>query len=194
MMNMLALTTLSFHGLKLPIPPVRGRALPPMLCDTAEDRLSEYQRLQDQLASAIAAEDYALAAKLRDQLSSSVMDDQMAILACNTEFYAAFAAGDYSRMDGVWASDEVAVIHPGMPPIYGQENVMSSWRAILQGGGADVSPDEVRCMLIGTSAVVTCLERIPGSLPLAATNVFAKAESGAWRMVLHQAGAASRGE
>lgn len=164
-----------------------------MLCDAAENRLSEYQQLQDELARAVAAEDYALAAKLRDQLSSSVMDDQMAILACNTEFYAAFAAGDFARMDGVWASDEVACIHPGMRPIYGQDNVMSSWKAILQ-AKVDVSADEVRCMLIGTSAVVTCLERIPGALPLAATNVFAKTESGTWRMVLHQAGAALRGE
>ena len=114
---MLMVLTLTFHGFKLRNSP-SSRALSPTLCDTPETRLSEYQRLQDDLAGAIAAEDYALAAKLRDQLSSSVMDDQMAILACNTEFYAAFAAGDFARMDGVWASDEVACIHPGMPPLY----------------------------------------------------------------------------
>ena len=164
-----------------------------MQCDTAENRLSEYQRLQDDLASAVESEDYSLAAKLRDQLASSVMDDQMSVLACNTEFYAAFAAGDYARMDGVWASDEVTCIHPGSMPIHGQAGVMASWKAILQTSTVDVAADEVRCMLIGSSAVVTCLERIPGSLPLAATNVFAKTESGTWRMVLHQAGAASRG-
>ena len=176
--------------------PTRSRALTPILCNTADsaNRLSEYQRLQAKLASAIESEDYALAAKLRDELSSSVMDDQMAILSCNSEFYAAFSAGDYARMDGVWAADEVTCIHPGMTPIYGQSDVMDSWRLILQTSRVDVTPDEVRCMLIGTSAVVTCLERIPGALPLAATNVFAKTEGGAWRMVLHQAGAASRGE
>ena len=54
-------------------------------------------------------ENYALAAQLRDQLSSRTMDDQMAILACNFEFYAAFTAGDYERMQGVWAPDPSSV-------------------------------------------------------------------------------------
>ena len=184
----------AFNGVK-PFPALeRRRALAPMLCDATE-KLSEYQRLQEELASAVKAEDYALAATLRDKLSSSVMDDQMAVLACNAEFYAAFSAADYDRMDGVWADDNVACMHPGLAPIYGQADVMASWKAILSsGGGTQVSADGVRCMLIGTSAVVTCIELVDGgSLPLAATNVFAKTESGAWRMVLHQAGGVTRG-
>ena len=193
--EMLSLVTfaISFHGVRLPPAMERRRALAPVLCDAAQ-KLSEYQRLQEELADAVEAEDYALAATLRDKLSSSVMDDQMAILACNAEFYAAFSAADYDRMDGVWADDNVACIHPGLAPIYGQADVMASWKAILSNNdGARVVADGVRCMLMGTSAVVTCVERVDGSLPLAATNVFSKTERGNWRMVLHQAGGVSRG-
>ena len=46
-----------------------------------------------QLARAIAAEDYSMAAGLRDELAGMAVDEQMAIISVNAEFYAAFPSG-----------------------------------------------------------------------------------------------------
>ena len=168
------------------------RASTPVLCAESAKKLSEYERLQSQLADAVAAEDYKAAALLRDELDGIVVDDQMELMSVNNEFYAAFTAGDFERMEKVWDDKDayMTCIHPTQAPLYGRDDVMESWKQILgQGGGMEIKADNVRCVLLGTSAIITCFERVNGATPLVATNIFAKNSEGRWRMVLHQAGA-----
>ena len=150
---------------------------------------SEREAKQNDLAAAVAAEDYVAAASLRDELASMVVDDQMAVTSVNTAFYSAFTAGSYEQMAEVWADDAVTCIHPGSPPLYGRDDVMESWKQILASARMEIKADKVRCALIGSTAIVTCHEVVDGASPLVATNVFARTVSGTWRMVLHQAGA-----
>ncbi len=112
----------------------------------------------------------------------------VAVLAANDAFYAAFAAMDYSAMELIWARDaKLTCIHPGWNVLSGRGPVMESWEAILSNpsqpriisGGAAVQ-------VFGDCAVVTCRELVAGS-PLAVTNVFVK-EAGRWRLAHHHSG------
>ncbi|MBK7585382.1 MAG: nuclear transport factor 2 family protein [Myxococcales bacterium] len=110
------------------------------------------------------------------------------VLAANAAFYAAFAERDIERMLELWASDHaVACIHPGWQILRGHAQVAASWRAILENPGAPaVEHRDAAASVIGDTAIVTCTEELP-DVELAATNVFAR-ESGAWKLVHHQAG------
>lgn len=117
------------------------------------------------------------------------MSDQAAVLFANDAFYAAFLGRDPRAMDAVWSLRErVSCIHPGWPPLIGRSNVMQSWGAIL---GSQQSP-KISChqptaFFCGEAAFVICYERVEGVF-LVATNIFVR-ESGAWKMIHHQAGA-----
>jgi ketosteroid isomerase-like protein len=108
------------------------------------------------------------------------------ILFANEAFYQAFADGDATAMEALWAEDApVACLHPGWEPLYEREHVIASWRAILQ------SPPPIRCLAprvydLGDSAFVICWEEV-GDQVLIATNIFAR-EAGQWRIVHHQSG------
>jgi hypothetical protein len=114
------------------------------------------------------------------------MDPSDAVLDANTDFYIAFARGDSTAMDALWASAaEVTCIHPGWQALIGREAVMESWVAIL------ASPPAVRCVgarafVYGTNAHVICYEGL-GDGMLVATNLFVL-ENEVWRMIHHQAG------
>ncbi len=114
-------------------------------------------------------------------------EERAAALQSNDAFYRAFAAGDYSAMDSLWARAEaVLCIHPGGPPLHGRDAVMESWQEIL----AQPPPIEHRdphVEIVRGVAFVTCLEAVAGR-PLAATNVFVW-ENGRWRLTHHQASA-----
>src|SRR5262245_20950687 len=114
------------------------------------------------------------------------------VLAANEAFYAAFSHRDAAAMDGLWAAvAPVACIHPGWDVLTGREEVMESWRAILESPSAP----RIRCnrptaQVLGEAAFVVCLEEISSAAAgteLIATNIFAR-EAGVWKMVHHQAG------
>jgi len=114
-------------------------------------------------------------------------DDREAALQANDAFYRAFAAGDYSAMESLWARAEaVLCVHPGGPPLHGRDLVMESWREILR-QAPEIQYQEPRVEIVRGVAFVTCFETIGGH-PLAATNVFVW-ESSAWRLTHHQASA-----
>lgn len=116
------------------------------------------------------------------------MSERDAVLFANEAFYAAFARRDVAAMDEAWVRGAaVSCIHPGWDALYGRDEVMSSWRAIL---GGTATP-EIRChaprvFLYGGLATVICFEEIGGTY-LIATNLFLH-EGGLWKMVHHQAG------
>jgi hypothetical protein len=115
------------------------------------------------------------------------MGDELEVLEANQAFYRSFAARDAEAMEGLWAREApVACIHPGWDVLDGREEVVRSFRAILE---SPASPD-VRCTmaqahLLGAAAFVTCHELVQGAR-LVATNTFVR-EGGAWRLVHHQA-------
>lgn len=115
------------------------------------------------------------------------MDDASGVLEANESFYAAFRTRDVDAMRAVWSSQNlVACVHPGWPILYGRDEVISSWEAILASPSAPpVECSEARAFVHGSSAFVTCTETLPDG-ELVATNVFAREESG-WKMVHHQA-------
>ena len=111
-----------------------------------------------------------------------------AVVFANEAFYAAFASGDAAAMEGVWAKDvPVACIHPGWAPLTTREEVMASWRGILEGLAAPA----IQFTLAGTFvydgfAFVVCYEQL-GENVLVATNIFLL-QAGTWKMIHHQAG------
>ncbi len=110
------------------------------------------------------------------------------ILAANQRFYEAFAHADLGAMDDLWArAAPVSCVHPGWGALVERDEIMMSWRAILDGeapneiayGAAEAYPGE-------DMAYVLCNETI-GEAELVATNVFIR-EDGEWKMVHHHAG------
>ena len=117
------------------------------------------------------------------------MDEEEQVLAANAAFYRTFAAKDAEAMAALWARRApVACIHPGWHLLHGREAVLASWRGILSGPGAPaISCADAVAHVLGETAFVVCIERIPG-VELIATNVFVR-EDGAWKIVHHHASA-----
>jgi ketosteroid isomerase-like protein len=119
------------------------------------------------------------------------MGDELDVLGVNEAFYDAFSRRDIEALERLWAEDgQLACIHPGWEAILGRDEVLASFRAILEGGGAP----RIRCFdasahLFGDVAFVICREALGGA-DIVATNVFVRAGD-RWRMVHHHAGPVS---
>ena len=114
------------------------------------------------------------------------MADENAVLAANEAFYRAFAGGDASAMEAIWAArSPVACIHPGWDALTDRQSVMESWQGILA-NPPPVSCGQAEAFLFGDTAFVICEEFILGGL-LIATNYFVR-EDAAWKIVHHHAG------
>jgi len=112
---------------------------------------------------------------------------ERAVLEANVSFYEAFANQDFSAMQRLWSSQTpVICIHPGWPVLHGREQVLASWRAILNEDAPPIRCEDARVVMLDQFALVTCTERILDN-QLAATNGFVL-EDGLWRLVHHQAG------
>lgn len=118
--------------------------------------------------------------------------DDLDVLAANAAFYRAFAERDSDAMDALWARrDEVACVHPGWQALHGRDDVMASWRSILDSPDApEIAFSRASVVAAGEMAFVVCVESLQGGR-LVATNVFVR-ESGEWRMVHHHAGPIAR--
>lgn len=93
-----------------------------------------------------------------------------------------------TAMSELWATEApVSCIHPGWPVLIGRDDVITSWRGILESPTApDIRVGETVVHRVGDTALVFCGEVVGGSA-LAATNVFVR-EGGAWRIAHHHAG------
>jgi hypothetical protein len=115
---------------------------------------------------------------------------EAAVLDANASFYRAFSTGDYALMSDVWAARfPVACVHPLSPALFGREEVLRSWREILERRPAfELRCDHPAVSVLSGIAIVTCYEgNDKRGAHLAATNVFAL-EDGRWRLIHHQAG------
>lgn len=188
----LLLTQASFQG---PVAaPLLRRCGAPLLSESATSRHGRLELLKNELAAAVGSEEYDTAARLRDELTTLSLDEEVAVLAANAEFYAAFSAKNLQAMEAVWGGhngdEDVACAHPGFPSIKGRAKVIDSWRSIFRGSKIEVEPTIDCCRLLrgGLSAMVICREKLGDANALTATNVFEKDEHGKWYMVMHQAG------
>ena len=116
------------------------------------------------------------------------MGTEQRILFANESFYQAFSAGNFEAMEGLWSTGQPLVcIHPGHQPLVIRDEIMTSWKAILELGATQgISCFEPRVSLYGSVALVVCYE-ILGENQLIATNGFVE-EEGIWTMIHHQAG------
>ncbi len=116
------------------------------------------------------------------------MADTEAVLFANEACYQAFGDRDLEAMDALWSrTAPVCCIHPGWTPIFGRDEVMASWAAILGDAEApDIGCSAARAHVLGGAAFVVCYESLGGGY-LAATNVFVR-EGAVWKLVHHQAG------
>ena len=123
----------------------------------------------------------------------ALSSDESDVLEANAAFYEAFAKGDSTAMDALWAERApIACIHPGWDALIGRARVMASWRAILSGrGGQPIQYSEPTAHVLGDTAFVVCHEVIEGTR-LVATNTFVR-EGRAWKMVHHQAAPIAQG-
>ena len=91
-------------------------------------------------------------------------------------------------MERLWAVDHpVLCIHPGWPALRKREDILESWRQILenpQQPGIDFYNATVA--VFGSLAMVTCYEELPGSVCVA-SNGFVR-EGDSMRMFHHHSG------
>jgi len=111
------------------------------------------------------------------------------------QFYEALQAGDLARLMECWADeDEIAVVHPGGPRIVGHAAIRATFATLFeQGRNVSASPEKVRRLHSGDSAIHHVLERVSiqgtegvRNAWVIATNVYLKTTHG-WRLVLHHA-------
>ena len=109
-------------------------------------------------------------------------------------FYEALQQGDAERVMSLWADDdEVACVHPGGPRLVGQGSIRVAFEAILQVGGLNITPVNVRCVEGPGCSVHHVLEKVQAMTDeglqtayVLATNVYMHTAQG-WRMVAHHA-------
>lgn len=118
------------------------------------------------------------------------MSDVQAVLFANEAFYNAFATQDFTAMEELWSLENpISCIHPGWSPQHGRDLVLDTWRAILDEQAPAIHFTGAEAYMMGAcAAIVTCYEIVDNSV-LAASNIFAREESG-WRLVHHQSGPA----
>lgn len=162
---------------------------------STESVTPDEEALQRDLEMAIQEEDYARAAKLRDELRVLQEDSRSAVLAANARFYNAFKSGDLVAMHSLWVKgDHVYVVHPSAGRISGYEMVMQSWEMVCDADyefPLQIDLQDVEVHVRGGLGYVTCLELVKtrGSSSWGkqiATNVFEKVD-GNWFMCIHHA-------
>lgn len=174
------------------------------------DNLKEILELKEELATAVRAEEYGKAARLRDRIqnledaqSENTLDLQagLGVMQANAAFYESFKNRDLANMAKLWANEThdescdgsnwPVCVHPEMRPMRGYDNIVDFWgRFFRDDNMPDMeSWDDVKCTLLpgGYSGLITCSHRIAGR-EFSTSNVFTKGSDGRWRIVMHQAG------
>ena len=110
------------------------------------------------------------------------------------QFYEALQHAELDRLMDIWADeDEVSCVHPGGPRVVGLAAIRAAFETVFQQGPIAVTPERVRRLHTGDTAIHQVLERVQvegadglQSAWVIATNVYLKTSQG-WRMVLHHA-------
>ncbi|XP_022766216.1 uncharacterized protein LOC111311106 [Durio zibethinus] len=159
----------------------------------AESSILDEQTLRRDLQIAIEEENYAEAAKIRDDLRVLHEDSKVSVLAANSRFYDAFRRGDLATMQNLWAKgDDVCCVHPAANGISGYDFVMESWEIVWMNYEfpLEIELKNVRVHVKGDVGYVTCMEFVKtkgnswgGQF---VTNVFERID-GQWFICIHHA-------
>jgi len=151
------------------------------------------EELEEELENAIAAENYARAAQIRDTLKNLQKGSKTAIFGANRRFYESFRNGDLAAMQGIWAKrKDVCCVHPGLKGITGYDDIIESWNFIWANYEfpLEVKLEDIKIHVKGDIGYVTCVEfvktkggRWGGQF---VTNVFEKIR-GKWFICIHHA-------
>ncbi|KAK6244989.1 hypothetical protein QUC31_011398 [Theobroma cacao] len=160
---------------------------------SGESIILDEQTLQRDLQNAIEEENYAQAARIRDDLRVLHENSKASVLAANSRFYDAFRRGDLAAMQNLWAKgDDVCCVHPGANGISGYDFVMESWEVVWMNYEfpLDIELKNVQVHVKGDAGYVTCMEFIKtkGSSwgGQFVTNVFERI-NGQWCICIHHA-------
>lgn len=161
---------------------------------TEEDELIDEETLQHNLDRAIGEEDYARAAKIRDDLRILHEHTEASVLAANGRFYNAFKKGDLAAMHSIWAKgDHVYVVHPTASRISGYDVVLQSWEMVCNADyefPLNIDLKNIEVHVRGNLGYVTCYELVKTKGRTwgkqIATNVFEKID-GIWYICIHHA-------
>ncbi|KAF7827559.1 F-box protein SKIP8 [Senna tora] len=119
------------------------------------------ESLEEELQNAIAEENYAKAAKIRDTLKNLHKDIKTTLLGANSRFYESFRTGNLALMQALWAKkDEVCCVHPGVKGIYGYDDVIESWNFVWANYEfpLEIKLEEMKVHARGDMGYVTCIE------------------------------------
>jgi ketosteroid isomerase-like protein len=117
------------------------------------------------------------------------------------QLYEAMQAGDIDKLMATWADDDdIACVHAGGVRLVGAGPIRASFEAMFSNGSIDVRPIQVRCADGNGFSVHHVVEQVringengPQTVLVLVTNVYAKTPQG-WRLLLHHASPASKGE
>lgn len=166
-------------------------------CSLPEPSREQLESLRQSLSSAVNAQNFSLAAKLRDQIAitEAQATDQLAATLANDAFYKALTNADVDAMARVWLpSDTVSCAHALGGLVVGYEDVVESWRRVfIMGRATEVEIDDVRVTVKRNAAWVVCKQTVTavrGGITVGgeriATNIMQK-RRGRWLFVHHHA-------
>ncbi|XP_020236497.1 uncharacterized protein LOC109816044 isoform X2 [Cajanus cajan] len=151
------------------------------------------QTLEEELQNAIAEENYAKAAEIRDTLKNLQKESKTTVFGANSRFYESFRTGDLAAMQALWAKkDEVCCVHPGLKGISGYDDIIESWDFVWANYEfpLEIKLEDIKVHARGDMGYVTCMEfvktkggRWGGQF---VTNVFEKID-GQWLICIHHA-------
>ncbi|KAG4181476.1 hypothetical protein ERO13_A10G229920v2, partial [Gossypium hirsutum] len=144
----------------------------------AESIMLDEQILQRDLQITVEEENYAEAAKIKDDLRVLHEDSKALVLIANFGFYDAFRRGDLDMMQNLWVKgDDVCCVHPGGKGISGYDSIMKSCKLVWMNFEfpLEIKLKNVRVHVRGDFGYVTCVESVKttkGSnwFPLFVTN------------------------
>ncbi|XP_027336719.1 uncharacterized protein LOC113850387 [Abrus precatorius] len=160
---------------------------------SSENIALDEQTLEEELQNAIAEENYAKAAEIRDTLKNLQKDSKTTVFGANSRFYESFRTGDLAAMQALWAKrDEVCCVHPGLKGISGYDDVIESWNFVWANYEfpLEIKLEDIKVHARGDMGYVTCMEfvktkggRWGGQF---VTNVFERID-GQWFICIHHA-------
>jgi ketosteroid isomerase-like protein len=178
---------------------------PPLVTEGTSEYEAEEQvsQMEEELYSAVKAQDFATAADRQAEISNRHIDDCGQVIQLNGRFYKAFSNKDVDEMERIWLKDRSCIcIHPSFKVLMGVRDIMHTWKRMFESSVGSfqrtwIDPCDIRLTVKATTAIVTCEEQVYARRfvrgkkreselvnKLMATNIFRKV-GGKWYMTYH---------
>ncbi len=116
-------------------------------------------------------------------------------------FYSAIETGNYDLMEAVLADDSVSCIHPSLMPLVGRDDVLASWKTILQTHSESAIKIDVInrkkskgiAVHLVSEAFTENFDTNTAFSQALATNVYIQQKNG-WKLMMHHASFVADGE